>query len=71
MKNTDYAKLEARMLASLPQATQTIFELAHKEINAATTPFERNLAKMKFFSVLYGIKPEDLEKIGRTTGKIK
>lgn len=65
MNNVDYAKVEARILNSMPKETKELFEQARQEINAATTPAARNLAKMKFHAVLYGAGPTDIAKLSR------
>jgi len=71
MINADYAKVEARILDSMPVETRKLFEEARKEINAAPTKEARMLAKMKFHATLYGATPQDITNLVHSrTGRL-
>ena len=60
MKAFDFAKVEARVMASLPLTQKTLLSGAQRQINGAQTPEERNAAKRRMYMFIYG-NPEPLK----------
>lgn len=60
MKAFDFAKVEARVLASLPLTQKTLLSEAQRQINGAKTKEERTEAKRRMYLFLYG-NPEPLK----------
>jgi hypothetical protein len=50
----DYAKIEARILASMGATQRTLFEAAREHVSSAKTPEERSAAKREMYAYLYG-----------------